>query len=53
MELSKYVYFYAQKLSIKTGNNKFQDLINALVSFKNHCPLYNVIYKYIKLIENK
>ena len=29
MELLKYVYFYAQKLIIKAGNNKFQDLINA------------------------
>ena len=25
----EYVYFCAQKSSIKTGNNKFQDLINA------------------------
>ena len=24
-----YVYFYAQKLIIKSGDNKFQDLINA------------------------
>ena len=29
MELSKYVYFFAQKSVIKTGNDKFQDLINA------------------------
>ena len=28
MELSKYVYFCAQKSIIKAGNNKFQDLIN-------------------------
>ena len=29
MELLKYVYLCAQKSKIKTGNNKFQDLINA------------------------
>ena len=29
MELSKYVYFCAQKSNINAGNNKFQDLINA------------------------
>ena len=28
MELSKYVYFCAQKSILKAGNNKFQDLIN-------------------------
>ena len=29
MELLKYVYFCAQKSTIKAGHNKFQDLINA------------------------
>ena len=29
MELSIYVYFCARKSSIKTGNDKFQDLIKA------------------------
>ena len=29
IELSKYVYFCAQQSKIKTGTNKFQDLINA------------------------
>ena len=29
MELLKYVYFFAQQLVMKAGNNKFQDLINA------------------------
>ena len=29
MELFKYVYFCAKKSTIKAGNNKFQDLINA------------------------
>ena len=29
IKLSKYVNFCAQKSKIKTGNNKFQDLINA------------------------
>ena len=29
MEFLKYVYFCAEKLVIKAGNNKFQDLINA------------------------
>ena len=28
MDLSKYVYFFAQNSVIKAGNNKFQDLIN-------------------------
>ena len=35
MELLKYVYFCAQKPTIKAGNNKFQDLINAPRRWKN------------------
>ena len=35
MELSKYVYFCTQKSSIKAGNNKFQDLMNAPHIYKD------------------